>query len=300
MPVIGFLSSASPGEYGHILASFRRGLGEAGYVEGRNAAIEFRWAEGQFGRLPALASDLVSRRVAVIVAGGSALPALAAKAATSTIPIVFCAGDDPIDSGLVASINRPERNVTGVSMFTGPVVAKRLELLRSLLPTSRVIGFVVNPANPSAKIQTSDLLEATRSLGLRVEVVNATNEHELDAAFATLVERRVDAVMVGADVFYNSHRSHIVALAARHAIPASYSVREYVADGGLLSYGSSITEGYRQTGIYAGRLLKGATPAELPVLLPTKFDLVINLKTAKALGLEVPPMLLALTDEAIE
>jgi putative ABC transport system substrate-binding protein len=301
LPVIGFLSSASPSEYGAILAAFRRGLGEAGYVEGRNAAIEFRWAEGQFDRLPALAADLVRRQVAVIVAGGSALPALAAKAATSTIPIVFSAGTDPISSGLVASISRPERNVTGISMFTSELGAKRLEVMRSLVPTSSVIGFVANPTNAAGiGIQVAELQRAARILGLQIEIVNATSERELDAAFAALAERRVSAAMVAADPFYNSHRAYIVALAARYAIPVSYTLRDYVADGGLMSYGTSITDAYRQTGVYTGRILKGAKPGELPVLLPTKFELVINLKTAKTLGLTVPPMLLALTDEAIE
>jgi putative ABC transport system substrate-binding protein len=301
MPVIGFLSSASPGEYGSVMAAFRRGLGEAGYVEGRNAAIEFRWAEGQFDQLPALAADLVRRQVAVIVAGGSSVPAQAAMAATSTIPIVFSTGSDPISSGLVASFNSPERNVTGVSTFAFEMLGKRLELLRSLAPASGVIGYVANPTQvASAAIQLSALRAAARTIGLQIEVVNATNERELDATFAALAELRVGAAMIAADPFFNSHRAYIVALAARHAIPASYSLRDYVAEGGLMSYGTSITDAYRKTGVYTGRILKGAKPAELPVLLPTKFELVINLKTAKTLGLTVPPMLLALADEVIE
>ncbi len=301
VPVIGFLSSASPGEYGHILAAFRRGLGEAGYVEGRNATIQFRWAEGQFDRLPALAADLVRGQVAVIVAGGSHLPALAAKAATSTIPIVFSNGSDPINSGLVASISRPERNVTGVSMFTGPLEAKRLELLHTLVPTSGVVGLVANPTNgANTPDQRAAIHAAANTLGDQIEVVNATSESELDAAFAALAEHRVVAVMVSADPFYNSHRAYIVGLATRYALPACYTLRDYVGEGGLMSYGTSITEAYRQAGLYAGRLLKGAKPADLPVVLPTKFELVINLKTAKALGIEVPEKLLAIADELIK
>jgi len=298
MPVVGFLSGAAPQEYGHILAAFRRGLGEAGFVDGRDVAIEFHWAEGQFDKLPAMAADLVRRRVAVIVAGGTHLPALAAKSATSTIPIVFSAGSDPIDSGLVKSINRPEANVTGVSMFSNELSAKRLALLRSLVPTSRVIGFISNPQIKDTQI--SSVQTAARSLGVQIELVSAASEPELDVAFATLAGRAVDAVMVGADAFYNSHRAYIVDLAARHALPASYSLRDYVVDGGLTSYGTSITDAYRQAGGYVGRLLKGAMPSELPVLLPTKFELVINLKTARALGLTVPNSMQLLADELVE
>jgi putative tryptophan/tyrosine transport system substrate-binding protein len=301
MPVIGFLSSASPREYGHVLASFRRGLGEAGYVEDRNVAIDFRWAEGQFERLPTLASELVRRQVAVIVAGGSPLPGLAAKGATSTIPIVFIAGDDPIDSGLVTSISRPERNVTGVSMFSAQLVAKRFELLRSLVPTSRVIGLVANAMQGSGTaIQITAMQTAATALALQIQVVNAASERELEAAFAALADRRVDAVMIAADSSFNIRRASIVALAARYAIPASYSLRDFVEAGGLMSYGTSITEAYRQAGIYAGQLLKGAKLGDLPVLLPTKFELVINLKTAKALGLTIPETLLATADEVIQ
>ena len=300
MPVVGFLGSASPEPNAQWVAMFRNGLEESGYAEGRNVAIEYRWADNQYDRLPALAVELVRRQVAVIVAAGGPATPIAVKAATSTIPIVFTATSDPVKLGLVASLSRPGGNVTGTSALTAELDAKRMEMLRELVPTARVIGAFVNPTRPDSEAQSRDAQEAARALGWQVRILNAGSESDIDTAFATLAEQRISALLVGADPFFSSERVKIVALAARHALPAIYMNREFVAVGGLASYGTNIGFGYRQAGIYAGQILKGAKPADLPVVQPTKYELVINLKTAKALGLELPPNLLARADEVIE
>jgi putative tryptophan/tyrosine transport system substrate-binding protein len=300
MPVIGFLSLESPGRFTHLVAAFRRGMGEAGYVEHRNVGIDYGWAEGRADRLPALAADMASRPVSVIAATGGPPSARAAKAASSTIPIVFVVGSDPVREGLVTSLNRPGGNMTGVMLFIEEVVAKRLELLRELIPQARVIGALFNPDLPTADPQIREVEAAARTLGLELHIAKASSEREFEPAFATLVQQRVSALLVEANPFFNTMREQIVAAAARHALPAIYGLREYTADGGLISYGTSRAEGYRQAGIYVGRVLKGEKPADLPILQPTKFELVINLKTAKALGLDVSPTLLARADEVIE
>jgi putative tryptophan/tyrosine transport system substrate-binding protein len=300
MPVVGFLNSTSPGLYAHLVAAFRKGLSEAGYVEGRNVAIEYRWAEGQYDRLPALAADLVRRQVAVIAATGGEPSVLAAKAATLTIPILFITGSDPVKLGIVASLNRPGGNVTGVSIFYSVLGPKRLALLQELVPKIAVIGVLVNPAFAYTEEETKDVLAAGRALDKQIQIANASTEGEIDAAFGSLVERRVDAIMVGVDPFFVSRRGRFIALAAQHAVPMMYFSRDFSADGGLMSYGPNLADAYHQVGVYTGQILNGAKPANLPVVQPTKFELVINLKTARALGLSVPPTLLAIADEVIE
>jgi ABC-type uncharacterized transport system substrate-binding protein len=300
MPVIGFLSLESPGRFTHLVAAFRRGLGEAGYVEHRNVGIDYGWAEGRADRLPALVAELASRPVSVIAATGGPPSARAAKAASSTIPIVFVVGSDPVGEGLVASLNRPGGNMTGVMLFIEEVVAKRVELLRELIPQARVIGALFNPGLPTADPQIRDVEAAARTLGLELHIAKASSEREFEPAFTALVQKRVAALLVEANPFFNTLREQIVALAARHALPAIYGLREYAADGGLISYGTSRAEGYRQAGVYVGRVLKGEKPADLPILQPTKFELVINFRTAKTLGLTVPDKLLVAADEVIE
>jgi putative ABC transport system substrate-binding protein len=300
MPVIGFLSSRSPGESTSVVAAFGQGLNEAGYIEGQNVAIEFRWAEGQLDRLPAMAVDLVSRQVAVIIAAGGDRPALAAKAATSTIPIVFTGSDFPVKVGLVASLSQPGGNVTGASLFTSELEVKKLALLRELVPRAPLIAMLVNPTNPSAEADIEDVRRAATAVGQQILLLRASSERDIDAAFEAVVQQRVNALLVAHDPIFLSRRDQFVALAARHAVPTIFEFREFVVGGGLMSYGSRITENYRLGGNYAGRILKGAKPADLPVQQPTKFELVINLKTAKTLGLTVPPALLARADEVVE
>jgi putative tryptophan/tyrosine transport system substrate-binding protein len=300
MPVIGFLNGASPDGYAPMVAAFRQGLNEAGYVEGRNVAIEFRWAEGQNDRLPALAADLVGRQVAAMAAT-SVPAALAAKAATNTIPIVFEGGADPVELGLVGSLNRPGGNVTGVSNFTASVAAKQFELLYGLIPNSSVIAVLVNPSSPNlAGSTTKDMQAAGRVLGQQIRILNASTEDEIDAAFATLAQLRAGALSIGGDAFFTSRRVQLAILAARYGVPAIYSTRQFPAAGGLMSYGGSLTDAYRQTGVYIGKILRGSKPADLPVWQPTKVELVINVRTSKALGLVVPATLLAIADEVIE
>ena len=299
MPVIGYLNSRSRDTDTPFLAAFHRGLNETGYVEGQNVAIEYRWAEGQYDRLPVLATDLVRRRVTVMAAT-STPAALAAKAATSAIPIVFTTAADPIAVGLVDSLSRPSGNVTGVNSYLSDLGAKRLELLRQLVPTAALIGMLVNPNYPDAESQAKDVKEAARTLGQQVHVVNADSEGDLNRAFATFIELKADALLVSLDSFFLSRREQLVALAARHKIPVMYFARDFVLAGGLMSYGSDLADSYRQAGVYTGRILKGAKPVDLPVLQPTKFELSINTTTAKSLGLSIPDRLLALADEVIE
>jgi ABC-type uncharacterized transport system substrate-binding protein len=299
MPVIGFLNSGSPDTLAQLVAAFRQGLREDGYVEGQNLAIEYRWAGGVYERLPALAADLIRRQVSVIIAG--APPAvLAAKAMTSTVPIVFTSGGDPVELGFVSSLNRPGGNLTGVSFLVNELGAKRLELLHELVPKAALIGFLANPTRPSSEVETKDTQQAAQRLGVQVHIVNASSEREIDAAFANFVQQRVNALLIGTDPYYLTRRDQLVALAARLAVPTMYNLREYVVAGGLMSYGPSITDVYRQAGVYTAKILKGAKPAELPVVQPTKFELVINLKTAKVLGLTVPLIMQMTADEVIE
>jgi putative ABC transport system substrate-binding protein len=300
MPVIGFLNSAAPEGYTPMVAAFRQGLKETGYIEDHNVSIEYRWAEGQFDRLPALAADLVRREVTAIAATGGLPPALAAKAATATIPIVFTVADDPVEVGLVASLNRPESNLTGVTTLNVEVGSKRLELLHELIPTATIMALLVNPTTPTAKAVSIDAQTTAGTLGLQLHVLHASVEREIDDAFAALAPLRAGAVAVANDPLFLARRNQLVALAARNAIPAAYAYREAVLAGGLMSYGGSIADAYRLVGVYTGRILKGEKPANLPVQRATKVQLIVNLKTAKALGLTFPLSLLGRADEVIE
>jgi ABC-type uncharacterized transport system substrate-binding protein len=300
MPVVGFLSSLGKNDRPNLADAFRRGLSEAGYAEGRNVMIEYQFAENKYDRLPALAADLVNRKVAVIAATGGGNSILVAKASTTTIPIVFLTGGDPVQEGYVASLNRPGGNITGISWFGTQLSAKGLGLLHELLPNATVIALLTNPKLPEAARATSDAQEAARTLGHQLLVLHASAPSEIDTAFATLRQARAGALLVSGDPFFSSRRQQIVTLAARDAIPALYFNRELVAEGGLMSYGNDIPDAYRRAGLYVGRILNGASPADLPIDQATKFEFVINLKTAKALGLTVPPTVLARADEVVE
>jgi ABC-type uncharacterized transport system substrate-binding protein len=298
MPVIGFLRSTSPADSTNFVTAFGQGLKEAGFVEGQNVVIEYRWAEGQNERLPALVADLIRRKVAVIVGAGVAM--LAAKAATTMVPIVFATGGDPVQDGLVASLNRPGGNVTGVVFTSSELGAKRLELLRQLVPKATTIAVLVNPHLPNTQRERSEVQAAAQAIGQQLLILDVSSDPEIETAFATFVQRGAGALLVGSGPFLFSNSERVVALAARHAIPAIYALREPVVASGLMSYGTSQSDAYRQVGIYAGRILKGEKPADLPVMQSTRFELVLNLKTAKTLGLEIPANLLALADEVIE
>jgi putative ABC transport system substrate-binding protein len=298
-PLIGFLSSRSPNESEALVAAFRQGLAEAGYAEGQNVHLAFRWAEGRYDRLPELATELVKAQVAVIASVGGSVSALAARSATRTIPIVAVT-TDPVKYGLVASFNRPGGNITAIAPSSTLLSAKRLELLRQLVPAATVIGVLLNPTFPDSVTQLEDIKGAAATIGAQIRVVNASSEHEIDAAFANLSQQGIGALVSGVDPFFDTRRDQIVALAAHYAVPTIYGQRPYAVAGGLMSYAPSFTEAYRQAGVYAGRILKGEKPADLPVVQPTKFELVINLKTAKALGLQVPIPMQLLSDEMIE
>ena len=297
MPVIGFLRTTSAADSTYLVTAFRQGLKETGFVERQNVAIEYRYADNQVDRLPALVAELISRPVAVIAGNADAL--FAAKAATTTVPIVFADGSDPVRGGLVASLNRPSGNVTGVFFISSVLGAKRLELLRQLMPKATTIGLLVNPS-PETEAERKDVQGAAQAIGQQLIVLDVSSDHDIETAFATFVQRGAGALFVGSGPFLTSRRERVVALAARHALPASYNLREFVVAGGLMSYGTSITDAYRQVGIYTGRILKGEKPADLPVMQSTKFEFVINLQTARALGIEVPPAVLSIADEVIE
>jgi putative ABC transport system substrate-binding protein len=300
MPVVGFLRNSSLDGSVHLLSALRRGLNDGGHIEGQNLLVEYRWSDNQLDRLPALAADLVRRQCAVIVAGGNAA-ALAAKAATATIPIVFATGEDPINIGLVPSLNRPEGNVTGIFFYSGTdLQSKQLELLREVVPNTRVIGVLVNPKSPQAEFQATNAQEAARALGLSTSILNVTSENDFDRAFATLAQQQVGALLITGDALFTGQVERLIALSARHRIPAIQGLREFAAAGALMTYGASITDAYHEVGVYTSKILKGTKPAELPIMQPTKYELVINLKTAKALGLEIPPTLLTRADEVIE
>jgi putative ABC transport system substrate-binding protein len=302
MPVIGFLTGLpAASAFGAAqIKAFNKGLSETGYIEGQNVAIEYRYAEGQYDRLPALAADLAGRKISVLATLGGVLPAFAGKAATTTIPIVFLMGSDPIKAGVVTSLNRPEGNITGVSFLINSLGTKRLELLSQMVPKASTIGILANPTNPDAEIEIRDAQTAAQALGRKLIVVNASTENDFEAVFATLADRAAGALAVAGDPFVEARRDRLIALAASHRMPAMYVLREDPVAGGLMSYGTSITDAARQGGVYVGAILKGAKPADLPVIQSTKFEFVINLKTAKALGLDVPPSLLALADDVIE
>lgn len=300
IPVIGFVSSRSPADSAHVVAAFRKGLSEVGYIDGQNLAIEFRWAEGKYDRLPALVADLLIYKINVLVAVGGEPSAFAAKAATSTIPIVFTVGGDPVKAGLAASLNRPGGNATGISLLTTAPESKRLGLLHELVPKAALIGVLINPNYADAENQAREVQDAARSIGQEIRISKAGIDKDLESAFTTFVEQRIEALLVCADPFFDTRRDRIVAFAAQSRLPAIYQFREYTVAGGLMSYGISLTEGYRQVGIYAGQILKGTKPDELPIQQSIKFEFVINVKTAKALGIEVPPTMLARADEVIE
>ena len=300
MPVVGYLSSRSPDDTTHLLAGFRQGLADGGFVEHQNVTIEYRWALGQYDQLPALATELTRLPVAVVVSTGGEPAALAAKAITSTIPIVFATGTDPVKAGLVASYNRPGGNATGINFQTADMEAKRLGLLHELMPQAKNIAFLYNPKFAAAEGQLHDVREAARTLGLQINALHASTDDEINAAFRTMVQQQTAALILAADPFFDTRRSQLVVLAAYNSLPAIYQFREYAAAGGLMSYGIDAVDAYRQIGIYTARILKGARPVDLPVMQPTKFEFVINLKTARALGLEIPPTLLARADEVIE
>jgi putative tryptophan/tyrosine transport system substrate-binding protein len=300
MPVIGFLSSASPGPFSPLLAAFLAALREAGYFEGSNVVIEYRWAEGQYDRLPAMAADLVQHNVAVIVASGGNTPVLAAKAATSTIPIVFTGPSDPVKNGLVASLSRPGGNVTGAALFTTELESKQIEVLRTLVPNAAKIAVLLNPNNTNLSNQISGLDDVRRTSGAQLVIHKGGAPAEIDAAFAAMAEQHADALLVGADPYFNTVREQITFLAARYKLPTMYTFPDLVVAGGLISYGNSLADNYRKCAGYVARILKGEKPTDLPILQPTKFDLTINLKTAKSLGLQIPDKLLALADEVIE
>jgi putative ABC transport system substrate-binding protein len=300
MPVIGFMSSRSPEDSEHLVEAFRRGLREGGFVEGQNVAIEFRWARGQYDLLPAMAADLVSRGVSVLTTAGGDPAALAAKRATSTIPIVFGLGGDPVSAGLVQSVNRPGGNATGVTLLTTLMEPKRLGLLRELAPGAPLVGVLLNPKFPTAPRQLRDIEEAARTIDQRIIVANASDDAELESAFASLTGARVAALLITANSYFDVRRDRIIGFAAQQRLPAIYQFREYAVAGGLLSYGVDITDGYRQYGVYTAKILNGAKPADLPVLQPTKVETVINLRTAKALGVKISDNLLSLADEVIE
>jgi putative tryptophan/tyrosine transport system substrate-binding protein len=300
MPVIGYLNGASAAEFPHLLAAFRKGLIETGNTEGRNISIEYRYADGRYDRLPALAAELVSRQVSVIVATAGTPTIRAAKAATSTIPIVFVIGGDPVMFGIVASLNRPGGNITGITLVASEIAAKRLGLLLELAPAATVIGVLANPNNPISEPQLVELQTAARTVGRQLLVLKASTEGDFAAAFAAIDQQHINALMVAADPFFDDRRAQLVSLAARHKVPACYVRNDFVREGGLMSYGADVSDAFRQAGVYSGRILKGEKPADLPVMQPTKFELAVNLKTAKTLGLTVPPALLARVDEVIE
>jgi putative tryptophan/tyrosine transport system substrate-binding protein len=300
MPVVGWLSARSPAEAASVLQAFRQGLGQVGYFEGKNITIEYRWAEGHYERLPEFAAELVRHQVAVIAATGGEPSPLAAKAATTSIPIVFTLGGDPVETGLVASLGRPGGNLTGTTIMALEMASKRLDLARQLVPNATAIAMLINPKFPTASAEAREVQNAARSLGIPINLLNASTENEIDAAFTTAAEQKNGALIMGTDPFLLGQRDQLVRLAARHAIPTIYFLREFVEAGGLISYGPNIANGYRQTGVYTGLILNGANPADLPVVRPTQFLLYLNLKTAKTLGLQVPPLLLALADEVIE
>jgi putative ABC transport system substrate-binding protein len=301
MPMIGYLGSASPDVFASRLRAFRQGLSEAGYVEGRNVVIEYRWAEGQYDRFPALAADLVRHKVAVIAAPGSTPAAVAAKAATTTIPIVFVTATDPVETGLVASLNRPGGNATGVAVLSVETGPKQLEVLHEMIPKASAIALLVNPTSPTvSETQSRALQAAARTLGLKIHVLHASTERDFDTVFATLIQQRANGLVISSEALFTNRSTLLAALSLRHGVPAIYQFREFAAAGGLMSYGPSLTDGHRLAGVYVGRILKGAKPADLPVEQPTKFELVVNLKTAKALGLTIPQSLLVRADQVID